>query len=63
MFYNPLLSNYQQLIFNICTFVFTQPVKQTAIDSLLKYLHMFYRYSKCFVFLFYFSFNIDYNID
>ncbi len=27
MFYNPLLSNYQQLIFNICTFVFTQPVK------------------------------------
>ncbi len=29
MFYNPLLSNYQQLIFNICTFVFTQPVKLT----------------------------------
>ena len=38
MFYNPLLSNYQQLIFNICTFVFTQPVNPTAKDRYYKQL-------------------------
>jgi hypothetical protein len=27
MSYQSLLLNYQQLTFNICTFVFTQPVK------------------------------------